>query len=235
MLYSILDVTPYMTANQFLLLHTRIQHALEHDLKTKEFLVYLERMLPEIHSLITLPPDDSLKTLYQFLTRYIQDAPHFIQAIEHSLRQAKLEKYGQRFIQIAVDFFLPKKDILNITSPIELLGQAYLAHRLIEEVNDRLMSIYGTSLIPFDMTFANLVVHHILGEAFANRLDQVVRYAIDSTFTATHHARGCDLSEFNSIINESLPSHLMEWHHAIQDKNIYLRLAGGLLNKAVAH
>lgn len=60
-----------------------------------------------------------------------------------------------------------------------LFDEAYLAHRLVEEVNDRYIAHFGQPLIPLDTTVANLVAHQLIGEPFANQLDEAVRQALE--------------------------------------------------------
>jgi hypothetical protein len=60
-----------------------------------------------------------------------------------------------------------------------LLDEAYLAHRLVEEVNDLYIKHFGQPLIPLDMTVANLIAHQLIGEEFANQLDEAVHHAVD--------------------------------------------------------
>ena len=60
-----------------------------------------------------------------------------------------------------------------------LLDEAYLAHRLVEEVNDRYITHLGQPLIPLDTTVANVIAHQLIGEPFANQLDEAVHHAVD--------------------------------------------------------
>ena len=60
-----------------------------------------------------------------------------------------------------------------------LLDEAYLAHRLVEEVNDLYIKHFQQPLIPLDTTVANLIAHQLIGETFANQLDEVVHHADD--------------------------------------------------------
>lgn len=60
-----------------------------------------------------------------------------------------------------------------------LMGESYLAHRLVEEVNDRFISGYNMPLVPMDMTRSNLIIHHLIGEPFANQLDSAVHLIVD--------------------------------------------------------
>ena len=59
-----------------------------------------------------------------------------------------------------------------------LLDEAYLAHRLVEEVNDRYIAHFDQPLIPLDTTRANLIAHQLIGEPFANQLDEAVHHAL---------------------------------------------------------
>ncbi len=57
-----------------------------------------------------------------------------------------------------------------------LLDEAFLAHRLLEEVNDHHIRHLQRPLLPLDMTEANIIVHHLLGDEFATRLEQLVQF-----------------------------------------------------------
>ncbi|HSX69979.1 MAG TPA: hypothetical protein VLF16_03520, partial [Pseudomonas sp.] len=57
--------------------------------------------------------------------------------------------------------------------------EAYLAHRLVEEVNDRYIAHLGQPLIPLDTTVANVIAHQLIGEPFANQLDEAVHHTLD--------------------------------------------------------
>jgi hypothetical protein len=60
-----------------------------------------------------------------------------------------------------------------------LLDEAYLAHRLVEEVNDLYIKHFGRPLIPSNTTVASLIAHQLIGETFANQLDEAVHHAVD--------------------------------------------------------
>jgi len=78
-------------------------------------------------------------------------------------------------LEVATDFLLsPTGQGNDPPGFLSLLEQAYLAHRLIEEVNDQYIIRAGIPLIPMDVTKANVIVYHLLGEALANNLDEVV-------------------------------------------------------------
>ena len=57
-----------------------------------------------------------------------------------------------------------------------LLDEAFLALRLLEEVNDHHIRHLQRPLLPVDMTEANIIVHHLLGDEFASRMEQLVQF-----------------------------------------------------------
>lgn len=48
-----------------------------------------------------------------------------------------------------------------------------------EEVNDLYIKHFGQPLIPADTTVANVIAHQLIGETFANQLDEAVHHAVD--------------------------------------------------------
>ena len=53
------------------------------------------------------------------------------------------------------------------------------------KVADRYIAHFGQALIPLDTTVANLVAHQLIGEPFANRLDEAVHHAVENMLDAT--------------------------------------------------
>ena len=50
---------------------------------------------------------------------------------------------------------------------------------MLEEVNDRFISYCGIPLAPLDTTRANVIAHELIGEPFANELDQAVLFSAE--------------------------------------------------------
>ena len=48
-----------------------------------------------------------------------------------------------------------------------------------EPVSDVAIKHFGQPLIPLDTTVANVIAHQLIGEAFANQLDEAVHHAVD--------------------------------------------------------
>jgi len=85
--------------------------------------------------------------------------------------------YAAPFLHLAEDYFLQPPDELPRDGGLEaLLDEAFLAHRLLEEINDHHIRHLQRPLLPLDMTEANIIVHHLLGDDFATRLEQLVQF-----------------------------------------------------------
>ena len=134
-----------------------------------------------IHRSIHLPADNAVAVLLNFTIRYIEHVPEFVEAVEDIADQCGLSNYTDPVINLALEYFSSPPELLDCQQGLlALMSEAYLAHRLMEEVNDRFMLSCGKALIPMDMTRSNLLVHHLIGEPFANQLDFTVKMQVDS-------------------------------------------------------
>ena len=129
------------------------------------------------HMVIQLPEEGAAQCLVDFIQSYIEYVPDFIDATRNASKAASIEKYTEPFLKLAEDYFLKPSDISSSHAGLHaLMDQAYLAHRLLEEVNDRHMARTSIPLIPMDNTLSNLIVHNLIGEPFANELDEAIHY-----------------------------------------------------------
>lgn len=136
--------------------------------------------IPRLHGAIHLPARNPEAALHDFIFRYIEHVPNFIDALGGLTQEAGVYDYASIFLNIAEDFFLQPPAVVAGRSGLgALMDEAYLAHRLIEEVNDRVVARCGIPLAPMDMTRANLIVHQVIGEPFANDLDFLVHYSTE--------------------------------------------------------
>lgn len=134
--------------------------------------------IPRMHEAIQLPPNNAPAALVDFVWRYVEHVPNFIDALAGLTREAGIHDYAAVFLKIAEDFFLHPPPLVDGREGLEaIMDRAYLAHRLIEEVNDRVVARCGIPLAPMDMTRANLIMHQLIGEPFANDLDFLVHYS----------------------------------------------------------
>ena len=155
-----------------------------HEARTAHLAGLLNASADELHSAIQLPEQDSVPTLLNFVVKYIEHVPDFVEAISTLTHDAGIYDYTSAFVRIAQDYFLkPPEVVTDHTGLDALMDEAYLAHRLMEEINDRFIGRCGIPLAPMDMTRSNIIIHHLIGEPFANELDLAVQYSVESLMT----------------------------------------------------
>lgn len=157
-----------------------IQNAKQSDYATGDLTRVLEQRARRLHGAIKLPREQAAPALRDFVVRYIEHVPAFIRAIDAITREAGLEDRVAPLLNIACDYFLSPPDLINGRSQlVAMLDESYLAHRLLEEVNDRFIGHCGIPLAPMDITRANVIAHELIGEPFANELDQAVLFSAE--------------------------------------------------------
>lgn len=152
-----------------------IEAANQQEAKSNDLFNKLTLQMKRLPSSISLPEEEPALALKIFVIEYITHVPSFIGAVSFAAKDAGIDAYVSPFLDVATDFLLsPKGHPDKVLGLPDLMEQAYLAHRLIEEVNDQYIVRAGIPLIPMDVTKANIIVHHLLGETLANNLDDVV-------------------------------------------------------------
>lgn len=160
----------------------------QHEADQSSLNQYLQDQLERLHPAIHLPAVDACSTLHAFVVAYIEQVPDVLDAAAAVAREAGIEAAIEPVLRIAEQFFLQPPALMAGHNGLQgLLDEAYLAHRLVEEVNDRYIVHLGQALIPLDTTRANLIAHQLIGEPFANQLDEAVQHALaglldDSSF-----------------------------------------------------
>ncbi|RLQ22096.1 hypothetical protein DWB85_09165 [Seongchinamella sediminis] len=158
-----------------------IDAALEREAQTGAFRQLLEQRLPELQQKLLLPAQSPLDALVAFVVSYARSVPGSINLVTAVSKRLQFFDYAAPFLHLAEDYFLQPPEILPGDGGLEaLLDEAFLAHRLLEEVNDHHIRHLQRPLLPVDMTEANLIVHYLLGDELATRLEQLVQ------FTASH-------------------------------------------------
>ena len=161
-------------------LHILIQRAHQHEASTGQLASQMQAHLGQLPPSIRLPNEDTHGVLQRFVSAYIEQVPELLQAAHEVSLEAGIEAQIKPVLKVAEQFFLQPPALMAGHEGLEgLLDEAYLAHRLVEEVNDRYIAHLGAPLIPLDTTVANLITHQLIGEAFANQLDEAVHHAVD--------------------------------------------------------
>ncbi|MVW74212.1 hypothetical protein [Pseudomonas xionganensis] len=157
-----------------------ILRARQHEAGSQRLAQQLQTQLESLHPAIRLPQEDGLGVLQRFVAAYIEQVPEVLEAANQVAREAGIEAQIKPVLKVAEQFFLQPPALMAGHEGLEgLLDEAYLAHRLVEEVNDRYIRHLGQPLIPLDTTVANLIAHQLIGEPFANQLDEAVHHAVD--------------------------------------------------------
>ncbi|MFB4391144.1 MULTISPECIES: hypothetical protein [unclassified Pseudomonas] len=158
----------------------QIAQAHQHEKTTGQLKTRLEQQLPHLHPTIQLPQQDAQGTLTRFVSAYIDEVPELLEAAHAVAREAGIESQIKPVLKIAEAYFLQPPELMQGHVGLDcLLDEAYLAHRLVEEVNDLYIRHFQQPLIPVDTTVANLIAHQLIGETFANQLDEVVHHSVD--------------------------------------------------------
>jgi len=176
-----------------------IEQAQAQDGASGNLLQFLELRKKYLHQAIKLPDAEAAKLLADFVVRYIKHVPDFIEAIRAMAKEAGIYADVEPLLKIASDYFMSPPSIIEGHSQLEaLLDEAYLAHRLLEEVNDRFMAQCGIPLAPMDMTMANIVAHELIGEPFANELDQAVLFSAELLLNE-HRFQGENVQQYINL------------------------------------
>lgn len=148
-----------------------------------------------------LTPELAKPTIYGFLVEYISTSPKMMDILGKLGKQYRMQALIDPYIQIAANYLnsacleleLELKQALeqrlekNTTDAkteggttdgprqlLILLQGSYIFHRMIEELDDRIQHFIGVPLTHIDMMNANLIAHDVIGDKFANRLDQMI-------------------------------------------------------------
>lgn len=141
---------------------------------------FLSSRAKAMHRGIGFADGDQVAHLQQFVQRYIKQVPEVLGHFHKISIAAGVEDELEAFLNIAIDYFLQPLEITaSHRGLLKIMDAAYLAHRLIEEVNDRFISNAGVSISPVDNTEENVVMHFLIGETLANELDLAVHYSVE--------------------------------------------------------
>jgi hypothetical protein len=164
-----------------------IDRAHQHEARTSQLAGQLDAHLERLHPAIRLPIQNPKGVLGRFVAAYIAQVPELLEAADAVAQQVGIQAQIKPVLKIAEAYFLQPPELLNAHDGLDgLLDEAYLAHRLVEEMNDRYIAQFGQPLIPLDTTVANLIAHQLIGEPFANQLDEAVHHSIEELFNTAN-------------------------------------------------
>ena len=164
-----------------------IKTALEHERATNMLRQRVEQQLPQLQCKLVLPEEAPVEALMAFITDYVESVPSCLRLVTAVSKHLGFYDYAAPFLHMAEDYFLQPPLELPAGGGLEaLLDEAFLAHRLLEEVNDHHIRHLQRPLLPVDMTEANIIVHHLLGDSFATRLEHLVQFTAGQLLEKEH-------------------------------------------------
>lgn len=184
-----------------------IAESLRHEEETGALRLALRERLPQLRQQLDLPGEGAEDALMVFISSYVRSVPGCLRLVTAVSKRQGFFEYAAPFLHMAEDYFLCPPDALTGDVGLQaLLDEAFLAHRLLEEINDHHVRHLQRSLLPVDMTEANTIVHHLLGDEFASRLEQLVQFTTGQLLDREHvweQARGTSGSHGGPLINSS--------------------------------
>lgn len=210
----------------FHLISELITQAKAQEQETKQLARQLEKMTNGLHSTIHISGEKkSAVSLTAFVLKYIEHAPKYLTVMVKASIEARMEEWIFPVIKLTEDFFLhPPSVVGQEKSLTRLMESAYLAHRLIEEINDRYFLEAGRVLIPVDMTTANLIIHQLIGEPFSNQLDVLCVELANDLITSR---RKKIAQQTVGITPEKQRLWIQAWQHwsdVLDEKNVSIKL-----------
>lgn len=156
----------------FAQLKQHINDAIATERRTRQFAQEMSCLTSGLHATVNLPEKKPGQSLAEFVEKYVAQVPKSLAVMEKAAAEAETRPLILPLIKITEDFFFKPPAILSQSNKFKgVMEAAYLSHRLIEEINDRYMAQAETPLLPVDMLTANLIIHNLIGEPFANQLD----------------------------------------------------------------
>ncbi len=132
--------------------------------------------------------------LIDFVHAYIEHVPSMIDALGDAAEASACLRQVAPLINLVEDIFIYGSNRSHEERDLEeLLSQAYLAHRLVEEINEHFRKDQGLHLARIDMTSADLIAAHLIGDLIAPALDELAKETALSLF----HEQGLKMHQID--------------------------------------
>lgn len=157
-------------------MRTAITQAWQHEQRTRELAQLLNSRLYQLHHSVQTGDDEPVDMLLDFVDRFVRRTPDILDGIGDLTRNSAYDELGEALLGACAEFFVAPPALLHGRNGLNgAMCKAFLCQRLIEDINDSCLLRNGAQLAPIDITRANLVIHHLVGEPFANLLEDRVR------------------------------------------------------------
>ena len=156
-----------------------IDQARRKEARSGAFLRQLKGKVASLPSSVSIDGYQPATCLFQFAVEYIEMAPRLIECVEACAKEAGEADLFAPFVDAAIRYFTQPSALLIRYAGLDgLLIQAYLCHRLMEEVYDNNHSTRVSELVDLEAIRANLLAHELIGEPFANELDDAITVTV---------------------------------------------------------
>lgn len=109
--------------------------------------------------------------LAAFLADYGRLLPVLLVELDQGCHRLGLASASQQLLIILDQFFAAIEPSRFDYGLVGVLDKVYFGHRLVEELHDQLFLRLGQPLLSWDTTMANLLIHTLIGDSYATRLD----------------------------------------------------------------
>jgi hypothetical protein len=180
-----------------------------------------------MHTSIHIDSDQSIQKMVDYLIETTTQVPDFIDALEIAAAETGHSEAINPLLNIATDYFTTPPDLIGNHIGLDaMMDEAYLAHRLIEEINDPCISHMGVPLIPMDLTTANVIIHNMIGEPFANDLDKIAHQSVLELLGGNDIFKEDAFKKYSQKHNSSnTPSILKNWPCFSKNMGVSLALS----------
>lgn len=152
-----------------------IDQARRKEARSGEFLRQMRVKATALPASITVEGYQPATCLFQFAIEYIEMAPRLIQCVAECAEKARRTRQFGPFVEAATHYFTQPSPMIARHDGLDgLLVKAYLCHRLMEEMYENNYYTRSSQVVDAEATRANLLAHMLIGEPFANELDEAI-------------------------------------------------------------
>ena len=203
-----------------------IDQARRQEARSCAFLRQMKEKAARLPGSVVVDGYQPATSLFQFAVEYIEMAPRLIECVDACAREAGKTELFQPFVDAAIRYFTQPSVLLVRYDGLDgLLIRAYLCHRLMEEMHDNNRSIRASELIDLEATRANLLVHELIGEPFANELDDAITVTV-LQIAGTPDYYNLDLDPFVDQVNNQAWDWMRQYWENLLERN-HIRFAPG--------
>ncbi|NVD34295.1 hypothetical protein [Marinobacter lutaoensis] len=206
-----------------------IDQARRQEARSGTFLRQLRDKVPELPRSVVIEGYQPATCLFQFTLEYIEMAPRLIECVEACAREAGTRELFTPFIDTAIRYFTQPSVLLVRYDGLDgLLIRAYLCHRLMEEMYENNRSTRASDLVDLEAIRANLLAHQLIGEPFANELDDAVAVTV-LQIAGTPDYYELNLTPFVEQVNNAAWDWMRQyWENLLIRNHIRLSLSSDL-------